>query len=149
MNRYSALKSLGEKKACFNEYVEQRKRDEVAEKRAALRKARDEFTTLLEESAEVKAATRFSKAAGLFGEDPRWKARSHAALPVLQPASPHTYPVPTYSLPGNDAGLAVGRHAQLVFTCGNHSSQCIGMPSIAFRRNTTMALPHGKHATVV
>ena len=78
--RYTALKSLGEKKACFNEYVEQRKRDEVAEKRAALRKARDEFTTLLEESAEVKAATRFSKAAGLFGEDPRWKVRARRKL---------------------------------------------------------------------
>ena len=31
--RYGALKSLGERKACFNEYLQQRKRDEKEESR--------------------------------------------------------------------------------------------------------------------
>ena len=32
--RYGALKSLGEKKACFNEYAQQRKNEEKEEARA-------------------------------------------------------------------------------------------------------------------
>lgn len=31
--RYGALKSLGERKACFNEYLQQRKKDEKEEAR--------------------------------------------------------------------------------------------------------------------
>ena len=37
--RYSALKSLGEKKQCFNEYVMQRRNDEKEEERRRLKQA--------------------------------------------------------------------------------------------------------------
>lgn len=73
MCRYSALKSLGEKKACFNEYAQQRKQDEVLERRLALKKAREDFSAMLEECAELKASMRFSKAAQILEDDPRWK----------------------------------------------------------------------------
>ena len=71
--RYSALKSLGEKKACFNEYTQQRKKDEVLERRLALKKAREDFNTMLEECAELSTGLRLSKAAQILEDDPRWK----------------------------------------------------------------------------
>ena len=39
--RYKALKSLGEKKQCFNEYLQQRKKAEKEEARAKARKAKE------------------------------------------------------------------------------------------------------------
>ena len=71
--RYSALKSLGEKKACFNEYTQQRKKDEVLERRLALKKAREDFNSMLEECSELTAGMRLSKAAPILESDPRWK----------------------------------------------------------------------------
>lgn len=68
-HRYSALKSLGERKACFNEYTQQRKSDEVLERRLALKKAREDFNTMLEECAALTAGTRLSKAALLLEND--------------------------------------------------------------------------------
>ncbi|KAK9844119.1 hypothetical protein WJX81_004940 [Elliptochloris bilobata] len=73
-SRYSALKTLSEKKACFNEYVQARKSDEVAEKRAAIKQAREDFVTLLEDYADLKPGMRFSRAATLLDDDPRWRA---------------------------------------------------------------------------
>lgn len=72
--RYGALKSLGEKKACFNEYLQQRKREEREEARQRLRQARDDFTAMLEESTEVTVLTKFTRAVHIFEKDPRWKA---------------------------------------------------------------------------
>lgn len=71
--RYSALKSLGEKKACFNEYVQQRKNEEVVEKRQRLKRAREDFTAMLEGTHDLRASTRYSAAAALLEDDPRWK----------------------------------------------------------------------------
>ena len=71
--RYSALKSLGEKKACFNEYTQQRKKDEVLERRLALKKAREDFNTMLEECVDLSVGMRLSKAAQILEDDPRWK----------------------------------------------------------------------------
>ena len=78
--RYSALKSLGEKKACFNEYTQQRKKDEVLERRLALKKAREDFNTMLEECAELSTGLRLSKAAQILEDDPRWKVWSASML---------------------------------------------------------------------
>lgn len=75
LHRYSALKSLGERKACFNEYTQQRKSDEVLERRLALKKAREDFNTMLEECAALTAGARLSKAALLLEEDPRWQVQ--------------------------------------------------------------------------
>jgi len=78
--RYGALKSLGEKKACFNEYVQQRKNEEREEARAKVKKQREDFTHMLETAEagrEGKPLLRFSEARDLFEDDPRWKAVSH------------------------------------------------------------------------
>ena len=77
LRRYSALKSLGEKKACFNEYQQQRKNEEIAEKRQRLKKAREDFTTMLEEAPDLRASTRYSAAQALLEDDPRWKVCPH------------------------------------------------------------------------
>ncbi len=71
--RYSALKSLGEKKACFNEYQQARKNEEVFEKRQRLKRGREEFTAMLESTTDLRASTRYSAAAALLEDDPRWK----------------------------------------------------------------------------
>ena len=39
--RYKALKSLGEKKQCFNEYLQQRKKFEKEEERMKIKKAKE------------------------------------------------------------------------------------------------------------
>ena len=80
--RYSALKSLGEKKACFKEYQDARAKAEKDEARAAHRKAREDYVIMLEESKELKAGTRFSKAPSIFDLDSRWKV-IRAALSCL------------------------------------------------------------------
>ncbi|KAK9828976.1 hypothetical protein WJX72_003175 [[Myrmecia] bisecta] len=72
--RYSALKSLGEKKACFNEYLQQRAREEKEEARRKAKQTRDDFTALLEETPDLRPGSRFSKARDLLAADPRWKA---------------------------------------------------------------------------
>ena len=75
-SRYSALKTLSEKKACFNEYVQARKVQEVAEKRAAIKAAREDFVAMLEGCADLKPGTRFSRATTLLDDDPRWRVSS-------------------------------------------------------------------------
>jgi len=52
--RYGALKSLGEKKQCFNEYVMQRRNDEKEEERRRLKQAREDFTAMIISSTELK-----------------------------------------------------------------------------------------------
>lgn len=72
--RYGALKSHGERKQAFNEYLMQRKKFEVEEKRLRQRKAKEEFTKMLEESKELTSSMRWSKAMALFEDDERYKA---------------------------------------------------------------------------
>lgn len=45
--RYAALKSLGEKKQCFNEYLQQRKKGEKEEERQRLKRAKEVSTIVL------------------------------------------------------------------------------------------------------
>ncbi|PWZ32690.1 hypothetical protein Zm00014a_004334 [Zea mays] len=72
--RYGALKTLGERKQAFNEYLNQRKKFEAEEKRIKQRKARDDFLAMLEESKELTSSTRWSKAILMFEDDERFKA---------------------------------------------------------------------------
>ncbi|KAL1534229.1 pre-mRNA-processing protein 40A-like [Salvia divinorum] len=72
--RYGALKTLGEKKQAFNEYLMQRKKIEAEERRLRQRKAKEEFTKMLEESEELMSSTRWSKAVTMFEDDKRFKA---------------------------------------------------------------------------
>jgi pre-mRNA-processing factor 40 len=72
--RYGALKTLGERKQAFNEYLAQRKKQETEEKRLKQKKAREEFLVMLEESKELTSTMRWSKALALFEDDRRFQA---------------------------------------------------------------------------
>lgn len=72
--RYGALKTLGERKQAFNEYLMQRKKVEAEERRLKQRKAKEEFMKMLEESEELTSSTRWSKAVSMFEDDKRFKA---------------------------------------------------------------------------
>lgn len=72
--RYGALRTLGERKQAFNEYLGQRKKLEAEERRMRMKKAREEFTKMLEECEELTSNTRWSKAISMFEEDERFKA---------------------------------------------------------------------------
>ncbi|KAL3696119.1 hypothetical protein R1sor_010195 [Riccia sorocarpa] len=72
--RYGALKTLGERKQAFNEYLAQRKKLESEEKRLKQKKAREDFLAMLEESKELTSSMRWSKALTLFEGDPRFHA---------------------------------------------------------------------------
>ncbi|XP_056159356.1 pre-mRNA-processing protein 40A-like isoform X1 [Syzygium oleosum] len=72
--RYGALKTLGERKEAFNEFVGQRKKQEVEDRRIQQKKARDNFKQMLEECRELTSSSRWSKVVTLFEEDERFKA---------------------------------------------------------------------------
>ncbi|KAJ0078058.1 hypothetical protein Patl1_37327 [Pistacia atlantica] len=72
--RYGALRTLGERKQAFNEFLGQRKKQEAEERRSKLKKAREDYKMMLEESLELTSSTRWSKAATMFENDERFKA---------------------------------------------------------------------------
>lgn len=72
--RYGALKTLGERKQAFHEYLGHRKKLDAEERRIRQKKAREEFTKMLEESKELTSSTRWSKAVSMFENDERFKA---------------------------------------------------------------------------
>lgn len=72
--RYGALKTLGERKQAFNEFVGQKKKQEAEERRTKQKKAREDFKKMLEESKELTSSTRWSKVIAFFEDDERFKA---------------------------------------------------------------------------
>nr|XP_043607467.1 pre-mRNA-processing protein 40A-like [Erigeron canadensis] len=72
--RYVALRSLGERKQAFTEYVGQKKKQESEERRNKQKKAREEFKKMLEDSKEITSSTKWSKAIAIFEDDDRFKA---------------------------------------------------------------------------
>ena len=59
----------------------------MLERKLALKKAREDFAVLLEETPELKATTRFSQAERLLELDPRWKVITAAlTLAAFTPA---------------------------------------------------------------
>lgn len=72
--RYGALKTLGERKEAFNEFVGQRKKQDAEGRRFQQKKARDNFKQMLEECRELTSSSRWSKVVTLFEEDERFKA---------------------------------------------------------------------------
>ncbi|PRW33660.1 pre-mRNA-processing 40A isoform A [Chlorella sorokiniana] len=74
--RYGALKTLGEKKTAFNEYVQARKKEEAEEARQRRMKAKEGFYALLDGCAELRGGGRpkFSRARDLLELDARWQA---------------------------------------------------------------------------
>ncbi|XP_068669590.1 pre-mRNA-processing protein 40A-like [Aristolochia californica] len=76
--RYGALKTLGERKQAFNEYLGQRKKLEIEERRNKQKKAREDFTKMLEECKELTSTTRWSKAVTMFEGDERFNTVERA-----------------------------------------------------------------------
>ncbi|OAY85434.1 Pre-mRNA-processing protein 40A [Ananas comosus] len=76
--RYGALKTLGERKQAFNEYLGQRKKQEAEERRIKQKKAREDFTRMLEECKELTSSLRWSKAVTMFEDDERFSAVERA-----------------------------------------------------------------------
>ncbi|XP_062176471.1 pre-mRNA-processing protein 40A-like isoform X2 [Alnus glutinosa] len=72
--RYGALKTLGERKQAFTEFLSQRKKQEAEERRSKLKNAREEFKQMLEECTDLTSSTRWSKAVSVFENDERFKA---------------------------------------------------------------------------
>ncbi|KAL2642815.1 hypothetical protein R1flu_010402 [Riccia fluitans] len=68
--RYGALKTLGERKQAFNEYLAQRKKLEYEEKRLKQKKAREDFLSMLEESKELTSSMGWSKPLTLLNRGP-------------------------------------------------------------------------------
>lgn len=56
--RFSALSTLGEKKQCYHEYVQQRRNEEKEEERRKARQAREDFVKMLEGSGNVDSRTK-------------------------------------------------------------------------------------------
>ncbi|XVE49358.1 hypothetical protein DITRI_Ditri01bG0077200 [Diplodiscus trichospermus] len=72
--RYGALRTLGERKQAFNEFLGQKRKQEVEERRIKQKKAREEYKKMLEECLELTSSTRWSKAVTMFEDDERYKA---------------------------------------------------------------------------
>ncbi|CAN8288688.1 unnamed protein product [Cochlearia groenlandica] len=71
--RYGALRTLGERKQAFNEYLGQRRKVEAEERRRRQKKAREEFVKMLEECEELSSSMKWSKAMNMFENDERFK----------------------------------------------------------------------------
>ncbi|PHT32852.1 hypothetical protein CQW23_29189 [Capsicum baccatum] len=76
--RYGALKSLGERKQAFNEYLSQKKKLEVEERRVKQKKTREDFRIMLEDYKELSPSSRWSKAISILEHDERFKAVERA-----------------------------------------------------------------------
>ncbi|KAA8545747.1 hypothetical protein F0562_020802 [Nyssa sinensis] len=76
--RYGALRSLGERKQAFNEFLGRKKKQDAEERRARQKKSREDFKKMLEESKELASSTRWSKAITIFEDDERFKAVERA-----------------------------------------------------------------------
>ncbi|XAR52947.1 hypothetical protein NMG60_11021290 [Bertholletia excelsa] len=76
--RYGALRTLGERKQAFNEFLAQRKKQDAEERRARQKKAQEDFRKMLEESKELISSTRWSKVIAIFEHDERFKAVERA-----------------------------------------------------------------------
>jgi len=72
--RYAALKTLSARKQCFEEYQRERKAVEQQEVRRQAQDARAGLLELLDECPELQITPQLQVAAGLLGEDPRWRA---------------------------------------------------------------------------
>ncbi|GFY89502.1 pre-mRNA-processing protein 40B [Actinidia rufa] len=76
--RYGALRTLGERKQVFNEFMVQRKKQDAEERHARQKRALEDFRKMLEESEELTPSTRWSKAIAIFEDDERFKAVERA-----------------------------------------------------------------------
>ncbi|CAN8258741.1 unnamed protein product [Cochlearia groenlandica] len=71
--RYGALRTLGERKQAFNEYLHQIRRAAEEEKFNRQKKRYEDFKIMLEECVELTPSTRWSKAVAMLEDDERFK----------------------------------------------------------------------------
>ena len=86
--RFAALKSAGERRACFTEYRAAAAKKEAAAARAARGAAREAFTDLLSTCGLDPASARFADAEGFLGPDPRWSGLDRVLAAAAAPAGP-------------------------------------------------------------
>jgi len=72
-HRYGALKGLGEKKQCFNEFIQHKRNEEKEDERRRAKQAKDDFVRMIIDSTALKTSHSFKKAKEMFEEDSRWK----------------------------------------------------------------------------
>lgn len=72
--RYGALKTLGERKACFHVWRDRKAKLEREEKKRKEREAKEAFKQMLEESGKINGRSRYKHAERMFKDDPRWSA---------------------------------------------------------------------------
>lgn len=75
---FGSLKTLGERKAAFNEFVQQRRKEEAEAARAARMAAKEGFYELLDGCRALDALPKFSRARDELELDPRWLAVASA-----------------------------------------------------------------------
>ncbi|EFA77355.1 WW domain-containing protein [Heterostelium album PN500] len=73
-DRYQVLKTMSERKMVFQEYLVDRKKFELEEKRKREKRNREEFVKLLKESPEVTLTMSWRRAQLYFDGDPKWDA---------------------------------------------------------------------------
>ncbi|KAJ0264497.1 Pre-mRNA-processing protein 40B [Hirschfeldia incana] len=71
--RYGVLRTLGERKQAFNEFLAQMRKAAEEEKIARQIKRYEDFKTMLEECVEITPSTRWSKAVAILEDDERFK----------------------------------------------------------------------------
>lgn len=72
MARWNA--PAGEKKSCFNEYLQLRKNQEREDARKRAKAAREDFVAMVVESHELSSRDTFRRAREVLEEDARWGA---------------------------------------------------------------------------
>ena len=73
-DRYNVLKTIGERKQVFKDYVHALKKTERLEQRSKFETVKDAFYKMLDSSGIVNSDSKFYKTAHMFVHDPRWKA---------------------------------------------------------------------------
>lgn len=72
--RYTALRTLAERKQAFSEFIAQKKKQEAEERRHKQKKAREDFKKMLEDSTDLTSSTKWREAILIFEDDDRFKA---------------------------------------------------------------------------
>nr|GEW53715.1 pre-mRNA-processing protein 40A-like isoform X1 [Tanacetum cinerariifolium] len=72
--RYTALRTLTERKQAFSEFIAQKKKQEAEERRHKQKKAREEFKKMLEDLKDLTSSTKWRDAILIFEDDDRFKA---------------------------------------------------------------------------
>uniref|UniRef100_A0A1I7UQN4 WW domain-containing protein n=1 Tax=Caenorhabditis tropicalis TaxID=1561998 RepID=A0A1I7UQN4_9PELO len=72
--RFRILNKVSEKKQLFNAWKVQRGKEERDEKRLAIKKAKEDLETFLQEHPKMKESLKYQKASEMFAKEPLWMA---------------------------------------------------------------------------